>query len=125
MRSKFLSAVLIVAFSAVLSACSSSATSSTYTPGTYTGTGDGAGGDITVKVTVNSDGSLFVASDGVTGEHETIGIGGKEACENGVYAEQINAAQSADVDGVSGATLTSAGVRSAVEDALRQAREAR
>lgn len=49
-------------------------------------------------------------------------MGGKEAIEDGTYINQILENQSAEVDAVSGATLTTSGVTEAVEDALSQAR---
>jgi len=123
MRNRFVSVACAVAALCLclgLMACGSG-TAKGYTAGTYTGTGQGAGGNVTVTVTIDDAGKLYVASDGVTGESETTGIGGKEACLDGTYAEQINAAQSANIDGISGATLTSSGVRDAIEDALAQA----
>jgi len=120
-KRRCMSIVIIAALAAclVLAACGSSG--SRYKEGTYTGTGSGAGGDVTVTLSIDGSGTISVPADGVTGEHETVGIGGREACEDGTFAEQINAAQSAQIDGVSGASLTSAGVREAVTDALAQA----
>lgn len=123
MRIRFANMACVVATVCLclgLMACASAETGG-YKAGTYTGTGQGAGGDITVVVTIDDSGSIYVASDGVTGESETTGIGGKEACLDGTYAGQINAAQSSEIDGISGATLTSSGVREAVKDALEQA----
>jgi len=117
---KVLALVFAAAMAMTLVACGGSGSSSTYKDGTYTGTGQGKGGDITVTLTIAS-GKITV--DSMTGaDHETTGIGGKEAMEDGTYASQIEAAQSADIDGVSGATLTSDGVKAAVEDALSQAK---
>lgn len=86
--------------------------------GTYTGTGTGMGGDIQVTLEVK-DGRLTVAQIGPN--HETQGIGGFEAIEDGTFASQIEAAQGADIDGVAGATVTSGAIKAAVTDALRQA----
>lgn len=88
-----------------------------YTAGTYTGSGKGMG-SIEVTLTVDSD-SITAAE--VNGTGETKGIGGLEAIEDGTFVSQIMDAQSAEIDGVSGATITSDGVRSALEDALAQA----
>lgn len=90
-----------------------------YNPGTYTGEGKGMGG--TIEVTLTVDETSIVSVDEITDPGETDGIGGKEAIEDGTYAEQIMTAQSAEIDGVSGATITSKGVTDAVEDALSQA----
>ena len=89
--------------------------SGAFTPGTYTGTGKGNNGDITVEVTLSAD-----AITGVTvKEHgETAGI-------SDPAIEQIPAAivdaQSVEVDAVSGATNTSNGIIEAVKNALESA----
>ncbi len=85
-----------------------------YKDGTYTGEGRGMGGAITVTLTV-SDGKVTV--DEITETGETAGIGGKEAIADGTFKAQIEEAQSADIDGVTGATMTTGGVISAVEEA--------
>lgn len=90
-----------------------------YKDGTYTGEGRGMGGAITVTLTV-SDGKVTV--DEITETGETAGIGGKEAIADGTFKAQIEEAQSADIDGVTGATMTTGGVISAVEEALAQAK---
>ena len=89
--------------------------------GTYTGTGTGMGGDISVTIEVK-DGVISVVEIGPN--KETVGIGGYEAIEDGTYASQIEAAQGADIDTVSGATITTAGVKAAVADALSKAQAA-
>ena len=84
--------------------------------GEYTATGKGIGGDVPVTVTVK-DGKI---SDVTVGDNsETQGIGSK-AIEQ--LPEAIVAANGTEgVDGVSGATITSKAIFSAVEDALAQA----
>ena len=57
-----------------------------------------------------------------TQEGESQSVGGYEAVRDGVYADMIDAAQGSDIDAVSGATITTAGIRQAVEAALAQAR---
>ena len=57
-----------------------------------------------------------------TQEGESQSVGGYEAIRDGVYANMIDAAQGSDIDAVSGATITTAGIRQAVEAALAQAR---
>lgn len=79
----------------------------------------GHGGAITVTLTV-SDGKVTV--DEITETGETAGIGGKEAIADGTFKAQIEEAQSADIDGVTGATMTTGGVITAVEEALAQAK---
>ncbi|MCI8513851.1 MAG: FMN-binding protein [Lachnospiraceae bacterium] len=90
-----------------------------YKDGTYTGTGRGMGGDITVTLTVAGG---VVTVDEITGPYETPGVGGKEAIEDGSFKSQIEKAQSSDIDGITGATMTTGGVKKAVEDALSQAK---
>lgn len=84
--------------------------------GEYLGVGSGGmGGDITVKVAY-ADGTI--ASVEVVSESETPEIGGK-ALET-LTAEAV-AKNTADVDAVSGATLTSTAFMAAVKDAISQA----
>lgn len=84
--------------------------------GTYTGTAKGFGGDITAEVTVDGDGRITGLK--VTGDDETPEVGGA-AIEP--MTEAILKAGSVEVDGVSGATITSQAVLDAVKDALIQA----
>lgn len=91
---------------------------SMYKDGTYTGSGMGKSGEITVTLSIASD---VITVDEITDPGETAGIGGAEAIADGTFKTQIEEAQSAEIDGVTGASLTSAGVKAAVEDALAQA----
>ncbi|MCD7814512.1 MAG: FMN-binding protein [Lachnospiraceae bacterium] len=86
-----------------------------YTPGTYTATAAGMESDVKVTVTVDETSILSLGID-VSGE--TAGIGADVGPE---ISEQILNAQSANVDGVSGATVTSTAVKTALADALDQA----
>lgn len=88
-----------------------------YKAGTYTAEGQGIG-KIKATVTVDNNNIIEVA---IEGNGETVGVGGNEAIEDGTFAAQVMAAQSADIDGVSGATLTTGGVKEAVQEALDQA----
>lgn len=90
-----------------------------YKDGTYQGEGTGMGGPIKVSLTI-TDGVITV--DEITESGETPGVGGKEAIEDGTFKAFIEDAQSADIDTVSGATMTSGGVIKAVEAALAQAK---
>lgn len=84
--------------------------------GEYLGTGEGGmGGDITVKVAY-ADGTI--TSVEVVSAKETPEIGG-EALKK--LPALVVAANSADVDAVSGATLTSTAFCAAVKDAVSQA----
>ncbi|MEG0376392.1 MAG: FMN-binding protein [Raoultibacter sp.] len=95
------------------------AAKSSYKDGTYQGEGKGMGGPIKVTLTVASG---VITVDEITESGETAGIGGKEAIEDGTFKAQIEEAQSVEIDGVSGATMTTGGVIKAVEAALAQAK---
>ena len=84
---------------------------------TGTGTGDGFGGKdaVTVNITVN-DGKITAVT--AQGPNETDGIGSK-AIES--MPGEMVAKNSINVDGVTGATLTSTGLRQAAERALTAA----
>ncbi|WP_367566986.1 flavocytochrome c [Lacrimispora sp.] len=87
-----------------------------YKDGTYTGTGKGNNGDITVEVLVES-GSVTAVN--LTDHAETPGI--YEAAEKAVIASVIKT-QTVSVDGVSGATRTSDGIKEAIAAALEKAK---
>lgn len=93
----------------------SSSTSSAVKAGTYTATEKGFGGDVTVKVTVSENGS--VSAIDVDASKETPTVGGQAAPK---LAKSIVDAQSLKVDTISGASVTSAAVLTAVEKALSQ-----
>lgn len=86
--------------------------------GVYTGEGRGMEGPITVTLLVD-DGRISCL--GMTQEGESQSRGGFEAIRDGKFAAMIEAAQGADIDAIAGATITTAGVKQAVEDALAQA----
>lgn len=86
-----------------------------YKDGTYTGTGKGNNGDITVEVTVEGGNVVSVE---MTDHNETPGI--YEAARRNVIGDIIRK-QTTEVDGVSGATNSSNGIREAVEQALQGA----
>ena len=83
--------------------------------GVYVATAQGFGGDIVAEVTV-ADGKITDLK--VTGDKETEGLG-SVAVEK--LPGKILAAQSLDVDGISGATVSSKAILKAVTDALAQA----
>ena len=86
--------------------------------GTYTGVGTGMGGKI--NVTIEISGGTIAVTD-ISPNNETQGLGGYEAIEDGTFAAQVEEAQSSEIDGIAGATLTSNAIRDAVADALSQA----
>jgi succinate dehydrogenase/fumarate reductase flavoprotein subunit/uncharacterized protein with FMN-binding domain len=86
-------------------------------PNEYIGIGSGGmGGDVIVKITM--DGTRIAVIE-VIKHSETPGIG--DTAINSMPSAMIRA-QSADVDSVSGATLTSGALIAAVKDALSKAR---
>ncbi len=86
-----------------------------YTPGTYTGEGRGFEGTVTVTITTDENSILDVT---VEGPEETPTIGGAALDR---LAEQIMEAQSAEIDGVTGASSTSNGARTAAAEAISKA----
>lgn len=86
--------------------------------GVYIGVGKGMEGPITVTLLV--DNNRITCLD-MQQEGESQSRGGYEAIRDGKYAQMIEAAQGSDIDTISGATITTAGVRQAVDDALTQA----
>ena len=97
-----------------LTACSKGS-SSKYTDGTYSGTAKGMNGDVTVEVTVKSD---KIESVNVTSHNETTGIS-DPAIEQ--IPTSIVEKNSAEVDIVAGATVTSNAIMQAVTQALDKA----
>lgn len=88
---------------------------SEWADGTYSGTGDGFGGEISLTVTIE-DGTIsditIVSASGEDDAYFSTAIS---------IIDDIISAQSADVDTVSGATFSSTGIRDAVEQALSEA----
>lgn len=86
-----------------------------YTPGTYTATAQGMG---TVKMTAVFDANSIVSIDLDLSE-ETPNIGQLHKDE---LIKQLMEAQSSDIDGVSGATMTSSAAKSCLEQCIAQAK---
>ncbi|HBR08429.1 MAG TPA: FAD-binding dehydrogenase [Clostridiales bacterium] len=86
-----------------------------YTPGTYTATAKGMESDITVTMTFDASSITDITLD-VSGETESIG-----AAAGDTLKKQLLAAQSSQIDGVSGASVTSAAVKQAAADCISQA----
>ncbi len=93
----------------------------TLADGVYTGEGKGMEGPITVTLLVQDN---RISCLETTQEGESQSRGGYEAIRDGKFAAMIEAAQGSDIDAVSGAAITTAGVKQAVEDALSQAEAA-
>lgn len=92
------------------------ASAATYVDGTYTATARGFGGNIEVTIVVSGD---TIESVTIVGDSETAGIG-SNAIEQ--LPSAIQAAGSADVDGIAGATVSSDAIKAAAADALAAAR---
>jgi uncharacterized protein with FMN-binding domain len=89
-----------------------------FVPGTYSASAAGISSDVTVTVTFDENNIVAV---GTYVEGETAGIGADIGDEIG---QQIMEAQSAEIDGVTGATITSDAVKEALEACIAQAKEA-
>ena len=86
-----------------------------YTAGTYTASAEGCLSDVTVTVTVSDKAITDVRVDA---SGETAELGGKAAEE---LPSEIIRSQSTDVDGYTGATLTSDAIKKAAADCIAQA----
>ncbi len=86
-----------------------------FTPGTYTATAKGIGSDVKVEMTFDETSITAVKIDA---SGETPDIGGKIAPD---METAILNAQSANVDAVSGATVTSDAIKKAAADCISQA----
>ena len=124
-RKGFLKVAAAAAMSGVtagaLAACNSAASSSTaasgdavYTPGTYTGTATGIG-EVKVTMTFSETAITDVVIDA---SNETESIGGVAAP---TLQDAIMAAQNAEIDNVSGATVTTNAVKKAAASCIEQA----
>lgn len=109
---KLFALALAASMAVSMVACSSSGDSGSAASETKTGEGQGYGGTITATVTVEGDTITAVTFDGPN-ETETIGGAALEK-----IAEQIVAANGTEIDGVSGATVTTEGCIEAVNNAM-------
>lgn len=87
-----------------------------YTAGTYTGSSKGHSSDVVVEA-VFSDSKIESVKIDASKETESFGGAAVEALE-----EQFLEAQSAEIDGVSGATETSDAAKRAMQEAINQAK---
>ena len=98
------------------SASLSADTAGEFQAGTYTATANGFGGPVEVSLTVGEAGGITNVE--ITGDAETPDVGGAAIP---TLASRILEAQSAEIDGVSGATFTSQAVLEAAANAIAQA----
>lgn len=103
---KLIISILSLLMAVSLTACSSAKEE------TFEGSAQGYGGTVTAKVTFKADKIIAVE---VKAPDETEGVGSRAAEE---LPEKIVAANSADVDVVAGATMTSKAIQSAVRQAV-------
>ena len=103
----------LLATSVLLAAVSAGAYA--YTPGTYTAAIAGQNGPVKVEVTTSADKILSVK---IIDQKETEGIGSKAVA---ALPSEIDKAQSADVQGIAGASVSSAAIKKAVQECLNQA----
>lgn len=90
-----------------------------YRDGVYSATAPAMAGNVGVTLLIQDNHISCLAT---TQDGETQSVGGYEAIRDGKYALMIEAAQGSDIDAISGATLTTAAVKNAVDEALDQAR---
>jgi len=114
---KILSMVLVFAMCFSISACNKTeiVSAEIYTPGTYTASSKGFGGDVTVEVTVDGN---KISKILVAGDKETENIGSKAIEE---LPNKMVEANSSEVDSITGATITSNAIKTAVNAALAEA----
>jgi flavocytochrome c len=103
----------LLATSVLLAAVSAGAYA--YTPGTYTAAIAGQNGPVKVEVTTSADKILSVK---IIDQKETEGIGSKAVA---ALPSEIVKVQSADVQGIAGASVSSAAIKKAVQECLNQA----
>ena len=108
--------ILLCSFCMLLTLFACSKSNGQYTAGTYEGKAMGFGGDVVVTVTVDNEKIKEVV---LVGDGETESVG-KAALST--LSDQIIKAQSSDIDGVVGATVTTAAVKEALDKALASAR---
>ena len=121
-RKGFLKVAAAAAMSGVtasaLAACNAGSSSSTgeaiYTPGTYTGTATGIG-EVKVTMTFSETAITDVVIDA---SNETESIGGVAAP---TLKDALMAAQSTEIDNISGATITTNAVKKAAASCIEQA----
>ena len=98
------------------STAASSGAAGTYTPGTYTGTAEGISSTVKVTMTFSDSAVTDVVVD-TSGETASYGAAAADQLR-----EQLMVAGSAEIDGVSGSTITSDAVMKAAKSCYAQAK---
>lgn len=104
---------LVVVLTVLLAACGSSK----YNDGTYTGVGQGHGGDVTVSVVISKD---KITTIEVVSHNETPGISSAPIEQ---LPGKVVDKQSTDIDVIAGATLTSEAILEAINQAIVKAKK--
>ncbi|SLM61946.1 Fumarate reductase flavoprotein subunit [Dickeya aquatica] len=103
----------------LIAACTLSvAQAESFKAGTYSSSKQGIGGDVTVTIEVDASGTVNKAS--IDAPSETPEVGGEAAKE---LAKTMTEKKTINVDGVSGATMTSGAVHDAAQEAYAKARQ--
>lgn len=121
---KFVKGILCAAMIISLAACSTNNVEEekpvlSFTAGTYTATAKGMKGDVTVEVEVSEN---EILSAKVTSQQETYGIGyGLETTPVEAIPAKVVETQGLGIDNITGATITTYAVKTAITDCLTQA----
>ena len=113
-KSTALTVTLIAAAVLVIAACATTGGAASGASGTATAAAQGFGGNVTVTVTLENG---VITEVTASGPGETPGIGSEAITR---LHDAIKAANSADVDGVSGASFTSNAIKTAATEAIAQ-----
>ena len=115
---RMITGIMSVALVCSMTACASSATgtaASKMNDGTYDASAVGMDGKIAIHVSVASN---KIQKIEVTDQNETAGVGD---CALNTVADAVVAQQSLNIDSVSGATISSGAMKSAIGDTIKQA----
>jgi fumarate reductase flavoprotein subunit len=111
-RTVFLAGIILAALTLVMVSCASSGGSTKSPSGTASAAAQGFGGSVTVTVTIEDGRITSVEAEG---PGETQGIGSRAL---DMLPGAIVSANSADVDGISGSSITSQALKAAAKEAI-------
>jgi succinate dehydrogenase/fumarate reductase flavoprotein subunit/uncharacterized protein with FMN-binding domain len=112
---RIVASILSVGMACSLTACSSSVSSAKMKDGTYSAEATGMDGKISINVKIASN---KIESIDIADQNETAGVGD---CALQTIADEVIESQSLGVDSVTGATVSSGAMKTAVGDAVKQA----
>jgi fumarate reductase flavoprotein subunit len=113
-RTALLAGSILAALTFVMVSCASSGGSTGGSSGTASASAQGFGGQVTVTVTMENGKITKVEAEG---PGETAGIGSRAIT---MLPESMVAANSADVDALSGASVTSQALKAAAKEAIEK-----